>query len=613
MKKLLAFVIALALIASLFIIPASAANIINVDDSGLVAGYLDDIRWSAWAHSMIGTAVGANVPAGGESLHAWWDGLGADGLPRSAYVYTSGFDVIIVRGWIGFDQPIVAMGYQYNDEEPVIDTYGQFFEETEDAVRNAGGEYARRFLVWIPLAPAGKYTIRVVAVLQDGTIVKLNSQSNPNANFEFKMNNVDNIEFKPTNNVIDYASSEQFGMSLDAIFWNFANGFGSDAESSARAKIDTFAENGVMDATKYGGISVGYTGWVDFKQPVIGFGYMIDDEITLAPGYTRANEDTLKGGVESIFGAGNAEYVQRFYVEVPIGQLTGTKTIGVVAQLQDGTVVKLNSEEGHERNTFLTLKFADAPAPETSDDPGEDPGEPTGTKEAFTCDNGGIIWDGSFWLSNDSENPADHSGREIGVVVNPSAPVSEIGVPNYWASNPATDGQTAATVRVKLYKYNSDYATSIAGTPVASGEIELAGDAGVGERSEIAGTNCKIAANGNGGIKLIFDDPLAAGQYLMVFEQITDAAALHYLVLPMTQEAWPNNRAAYFRNGELEDNLTLRVQVTFADLGELRDVDLNAGQTPVQPQTGDAAVAMFAVLAVLAMGAAVVFAKKRSF
>ncbi|MBO7406149.1 MAG: LPXTG cell wall anchor domain-containing protein, partial [Clostridia bacterium] len=89
--------------------------------------------------------------------------------------------------------------------------------------------------------------------------------------------------------------------------------------------------------------------------------------------------------------------------------------------------------------------------------------------------------------------------------------------------------------------------------------------------------------------------------------------ALHYLVLPMTQEAWPNNRAAYFRNGEEEDNLTLRVQVTFADLGELRDVDLTAGQTPEQPQTGDAAVAMFAVLAVLAMGAAVVFAKKRSF
>ena len=615
MKKLLAFVIALALIASLFIIPASAANIVNVDDTGFIAGSLDDIMWTAWAHSGGVMSAASAGYTGSATLHAWWDGLGADGLARSGYTWNSGFDNIIVRGWIGFDQPIVAMGYQYNDEEPVIDTYGQSFEAAEDAVKAAGGEHARRFMVWIPLAPAGKYTIRVVAVLEDGTIVKLNSSTNIAANFEFKMNNVDNVEFKSTDNVIDYADADQYGMSLDAIFWNYVNGFGSDADSSARAKIDTFAdENGVMDSTIYGGIAVGFTGWVDFKQPVIGFGYMIDDEITLAPGYTRVNEDTLKGGVEGIFGAGSADYVQRFYVEIPISQLTGTKTVGVVAQLQDGTVVKLNSESGHERNTFLKLKFVDAPAPETSDDPGEDPIEPpTGTKEAFTCDNGGIIWDGSYWLSNDSENPADHSGREIGVVVNPSAPVSEIGVPNYWASNPANDGQAAATVRVKLYKYNSDYATSIGGTPVASGEIELAGDAGVGERSEIAGTNCKIAANGNGGIKLIFDDPLAAGQYLMVFEQVTDAAALHYLVLPMTQEAWPNNRAAYFKNGEEEDNLTLRVQVTFADLGELRDVDLNAGQTPVQPQTGDAAVAMIAVLAVLAMGAAVVFAKKRSF
>ena len=123
MKKLLAFIVALALIASLFIVPAGAAGIVDCDSAGLVAGYLDDIRWGAWAHSYIGTAVGAGVPGGGESLHSWWNGLGADGLVRSAYTFNQGFDELIIRGWIGFDQPIVAMGYQYNDEAPVIDTY----------------------------------------------------------------------------------------------------------------------------------------------------------------------------------------------------------------------------------------------------------------------------------------------------------------------------------------------------------------------------------------------------------------------------------------------------------------------------------------------------------
>ena len=38
-----------------------------------------------------------------------------------------------------------------------------------------------------------------------------------------------------------------------------------------------------------------------------------------------------------------------------------------------------------------------------------------------------------------------------------------------------------------------------------------------------------------------------------------------------------------------------------------------ATQPETQPQTGDAVVAMIAVIAVLAMGAAVVFSKKRAF
>ncbi|MBR7062121.1 MAG: LPXTG cell wall anchor domain-containing protein, partial [Clostridia bacterium] len=51
---------------------------------------------------------------------------------------------------------------------------------------------------------------------------------------------------------------------------------------------------------------------------------------------------------------------------------------------------------------------------------------------------------------------------------------------------------------------------------------------------------------------------------------------------------------------------------SFTFIGVPDDTQPTTGGEEV-PKTGDATVAMFAVLAVLAMGAVVVFAKKRSF
>lgn len=574
MKKLLAFIVALALIASLFIVPAGAAGIVDCDSAGLVAGYLDDIRWGAWGHSYIGTAVGAGVPGGGESLHSWWNGLGADGLVRSAYTFNQGFDELIIRGWIGFDQPIVAMGYQYNDEAPVIDTYGQSFEETEDAVRTAGGQYARRFLVWIPLAPAGQYTVRVVAVLQDGTVVKLNSQSSLDANFEFRINNIDDINFKPANTVIDYADADQFGMSLDSIFWNYVNAFGSDGDSSARAKMDTFAENGVVDSTKYGGIALSYTGWVDFKQPVIGFGYMIDDQIVLAPGYSRANEDTLKGGVESIFGAGNADNVQRFFVTVPIGELTGTKTIGVVAQLADGTVVKLNSENGHERNTFFNLKFVDAPAPETSDDPGDEPGGNEGLivdYESEAASSIGMSLDAIYWNGDPVNTPGDGNARA-----------------NY-------DGYCEADGSLDIAKYSGE-SIGFAGWTVFRKAIRAYGymidDELVLKDEFSAGAEPGLA------------DAVAG---IFPGEDCSGVLRFH-IVVPIKDIVGTKTVVAV---AQLTDGTVVKLNSS-----AIHNRDTSAVLTGVReqvPQTGDNAFAMISVAAMLAMAAAVVFAKRRSF
>ncbi len=244
----------------------------------------------------------------------------------------------------------------------------------------------------------------------------------------------------------------------------------------------------------------------------------------------------------------------------------------------------------------------------------------------YTDTDGGIIWDPSFWLSNDTEagGAGEHSGRTIDAVINTSGAISELGVPNYWASNPATAGQTNAVVHVNVFKFDVNYAKTKQGAPVAAGEIQLAGDSNVGEVTETAGTNCKIRANGNAGIMLTFDSALPAGQYVVEFSQVAQSDMVHYLVLPMTQKEYPSDAVAYYRNGEKDENLTLRLAVNVD--GELLTLiadgeDVPATQPDTQPdtqpetppQTGDAAVAMLAVIAALAMGAAVVFAKKRAF
>ncbi len=253
----------------------------------------------------------------------------------------------------------------------------------------------------------------------------------------------------------------------------------------------------------------------------------------------------------------------------------------------------------------------------------------TRKKEEFTCDNGGIVWEGNYWLSNDTST--SRATVTTGIVINASDAVEAMGVVNFWASNP-TNGDTppaAAAITVSVYKYNKDYATSKAGGAVAEGTFIPAGDDNLNQEFDAEGTNCRFK-NYNGsktGIMIVFNSALEAGQYLIEIAETTDTSAEpkdHYLVIPMTQQEWPNEKAAYYMNGELDEGITTRLGVIFADKGNLLAVDLDAtsGNAQTEPgttepetnvQTGDATVATFVVLAVLAMGAAVVLLKKRAF
>ena len=81
-------------------------------------------------------------------------------------------DSMILRGWIGFSQPMASFGY-YIDNYKFV--YGDFFAATEDDVKSAGGEHASRFEINVPLTDleGGTHKVGFVVKLEDGTVVRL--------------------------------------------------------------------------------------------------------------------------------------------------------------------------------------------------------------------------------------------------------------------------------------------------------------------------------------------------------------------------------------------------------------------------------------------------------
>ena len=81
-------------------------------------------------------------------------------------------DSMILRGWIGFNQPMAELGYFIDNYDFV---YGDFMKATEDGVKAAGGEHASRFEILVPMTAleGGTHTVGFVVRLEDGTVVRL--------------------------------------------------------------------------------------------------------------------------------------------------------------------------------------------------------------------------------------------------------------------------------------------------------------------------------------------------------------------------------------------------------------------------------------------------------
>ena len=80
-------------------------------------------------------------------------------------------DVLGIRGWIGFSQPIEQFGLIVNGGEFMG---GDFAQVPEDVIYTLAGEHAFRYHITLDTtgAPAGEYSVMWGAKLADGTIVK---------------------------------------------------------------------------------------------------------------------------------------------------------------------------------------------------------------------------------------------------------------------------------------------------------------------------------------------------------------------------------------------------------------------------------------------------------
>ena len=85
--------------------------------------------------------------------------------------------VVGMRGWAGFlEEDMVAMGYRIDNREPVF--VENPFEATQPEVKAAGGDYAQRFRVNIPVEGlyGNEHELRVFAKLESGACYYINPE-----------------------------------------------------------------------------------------------------------------------------------------------------------------------------------------------------------------------------------------------------------------------------------------------------------------------------------------------------------------------------------------------------------------------------------------------------
>ena len=442
---------------------------------------------------------------------------GSDGSITSVAMY----------GWFGStSSPTQAYGYMIDGGDPV---FGDFFAETEPEVTQANAN-GKRFMITVDVTALSKgndHEIRAVAKLENGEIVKLNR-------FETG---------KDRDIYLIYRAELKQGTSIDAIGVN-ANTYAA-ANPAGLKELDEIT---IQKGDRMYILGWAYRTYTSLSEIV----YTVDGAEKSCSGIYRERPDVagvFKFSAEyaAHSGYGKDESMMEM---TGINELAaGTYAVEIVAKFEDGATLVVKA---------FTLKVEATPT------------------TVLTENEGGIIWDARYWFSN----PTAPNRADIitGVMVNPGEPMLGIGFVNYWSSNSdATDSpKIDATVRMRLYKFDTNIETTLAGTPVASAEFTPHGDNNCGQPVNVEGTGCTLTSfDNNQGMVLRFAEALEPGQYYLEVAEVAqgDGQHDHYLVLPMTKvEEETNDKADYYLNGVKQNDLTTRVLLILLGDGVLNDI-----------------------------------------
>ncbi|MBO5076715.1 MAG: LPXTG cell wall anchor domain-containing protein [Clostridia bacterium] len=208
----------------------------------------------------------------------------------------------------------------------------------------------------------------------------------------------------------------------------------------------------------------------------------------------------------------------------------------------------------------------------------------------------------------------DNGGGAIGTWINagnPSAAVkfttagafNAINLGIYWASNPTVGNGPKAEWKCELFKFAYNMENTVAQTPLKVKEVVSDGDNNPAFAFDLG----EDMPAGTYVVKFTLTNPEYT-ESLQAANEEAPSDKKPYLVLPKID----NPAAANFEYQNDAFNIVLNAEIVDGDFFVANPENTDV-PTETIPKTGDAAVAMIAVIAVLAMGAAVVFAKKRSF
>ncbi len=215
-------------------------------------------------------------------------------------------------------------------------------------------------------------------------------------------------------------------VAFDTFFVNGQDYFNTATTGGVGGKLDevnntlTFAANAEL-------LNVSLRGWVGFNQPIASFGYYVDNYRFIYDEFTVDTEGAVKD-------PGNGgEHASRFEILVPMSELSGgAHKIGFIVKLEDGTVVLLRGEV-----TIIKI-------PETVD---EAVSLATGHGDPF------------------SGAPNNYFGQRFNIGEKLLKKISITDMATY------SDGNVN-TWSFKVWQWNTDYETTVAGTPLFSAEGE---------------------------------------------------------------------------------------------------------------------------------------------